>query len=302
MTMNEHQYHSPFVTNETPILRVQGLCKAYDDFQLKDVNLTLPLGMIIGFMGRNGAGKTTTIQSIMDLIKPDAGKINILGMTMDQDEVAIKEQVGYVSDTPILNDSWTVERTLTFVRQFYTTWDETYVDHLLRTFDLPLNKRMNEMSKGMKMKFSLLLAIAHRPKLLLLDEPTSGLDPVIRDEVLNVLLDFMEDGERSILFSSHITSDVEKIADIVVFIDHGRILLNEDKESLLERYRRIVLNGAASYALTSPMLFSCKQTRGGYVGYTDDFDRFQKQASGDWRAERLTLEELFVLVTSEKEA
>src|SRR5699024_1075988 len=203
---------------------------------LQDVNLTLQPGMIMGFMGRNGAGKTTTIQSIMDLVKPDQGDIQILGMSMADDEVAIKNNIGYVSDTPILNHSWTVERTLSFVQHFYTTWDDKLVGKYVKAFDLSLKKRISEMSKGAKMKFSLLLAIAHRPKLLLLDEPTSGLDPVIREEVLELLLDFMADGERSILFSSHITSDIEKIADIVTFIHHGKILLSENKELLLDRY------------------------------------------------------------------
>lgn len=288
--------------NELPILEVKGLRKTYDDFQLKDIDLILPPGMIMGFMGRNGAGKTTTIQSIMDLVKPDEGNIQILGMSMAENEVAIKDQVGFVSDTPILNHSWTVERTLAFVRQFYTTWDDQLVNTHLQMFELSLNKRISEMSKGMKMKFSLLLAIAHQPKLLLLDEPTSGLDPVIREEVLDVLLDFMADGERSILFSSHITSDIEKISDIVTFIDRGEILLSEDKETLLDRYRRIVISGPATCALASSMLFNCKQTRSGYVGYTDDHESFKKKVSGAWHAERLTLEELFVLVTSRKEA
>lgn len=287
---------------DKPILSVEGLQKTYADFQLKDVHLQIPAGVIMGFMGRNGAGKTTTIESIMDLIKPDRGTISILGMSMDKDEVAIKNEIGYVSDTPILNNAWTVERTINFVKQFYTHWDEAFVEKCLQDFDLSLDKRINQMSKGMKMKFSILLAIAPKPKLLLLDEPTSGLDPVIRDEILNVLLDFMEDGERSILLSSHITSDIEKIADIVVFIDQGEILLNEDKELLLERYRRIVMNGAASCALTSPLLFDCVRTRGGYIGYTDDYAHFKTKAAGEWRAERLTLEELFVLLTNREES
>lgn len=287
--------------NETPVLDVKGLHKTYDEFQLQDVNLTLQPGMIMGFMGRNGAGKTTTIQSIMDLVKPDQGDIQILGMSMADDEVAIKNNIGYVSDTPILNHSWTVERTLSFVQHFYTTWDDKLVGKYVKAFDLSLKKRISEMSKGAKMKFSLLLAIAHRPKLLLLDEPTSGLDPVIREEVLELLLDFMADGERSILFSSHITSDIEKIADIVTFIHHGKILLSENKELLLDRYRRIIMDGAATYALTTSLLFNCDQTRGGYIGYTDDYETFAKKASGDWRAERLTLEELFVLISSREE-
>lgn len=296
--MNKQVYKAEY----SPLLEVRGLSKSYSDFQLKSVDLTLQPGTIMGFMGRNGAGKSTTIQTIMDLIKPDGGDIQILGMSMAENEVAIKDQVGYVSDTPILNNAWTVERTLKFVRHFYTNWDEQMVDTYLKRFDIPLKKKVAELSKGMKVKFSLVLAMSHQPKLLLLDEPTSGLDPVIREEVLELLLEFLQDEERGVLFSSHITSDVEKIADEVTFIDDGHIFISEDKEALLDRYRRIVIFGdSALDVLNQTLLFNCEQTRGGYIGYTDQFAEFQKKAAGEWESERLTLEELFVLLTGQKE-
>lgn len=286
----------------SPLLEVKGLSKSYSDFQLKNVDLTLPAGTIMGFMGRNGAGKSTTIQAVMDLIKPDEGDIRILGMSMAENEIAVKDQVGYVSDTPILNNAWTVERTLKFVRHFYTNWDERMVDTYLKRFDIPLMKKVADLSKGMKVKFSLILAISHQPKLLLLDEPTSGLDPVIREEVLELLLEFLQDEERGVLFSSHITSDVEKIADVVTFIDDGNIFISEDKEELLDRYRRIVIFGNnAAEVSNHPLLFNCERTRGGYIGYTEKFDEFQQVAAGEWESERLTLEELFVLLTGRKE-
>lgn len=292
--LNEAEYSS--------LLEVRGLSKSYSDFKLKNVDLTLLPGMIMGFMGRNGAGKSTTIQAIMDLIKPDGGDIRILGMSMTENEVAVKDQVGYVSDTPILNNAWTVERTLKFVRHFYTNWDEQMVSTYLKRFDIPLKKKVANLSKGMKVKFSLILAISHQPKLLLLDEPTSGLDPVIREEVLELLLEFLQDEERSVLFSSHTTSDVEKIADEVTFIDDGHIFISEDKEALLDRYRRIVIFGdGALDVLNQTLLFNCEQTRGGYIGYTDQFAEFQKKAASEWESERLTLEELFVLLTGRKE-
>lgn len=284
------------------LLEVHGLSKSYSDFQLKNVDLTLPTGTIMGFMGRNGAGKSTTIQAIMDLIKPDEGDIRILGMSMAENEVAVKDQVGYVSDTPILNNAWTVEHTLTFVRHFYTNWDKEMVNTYLERFDIPLEKKVSQLSKGMKVKFSLILAMSHQPKLLLLDEPTSGLDPVIREEVLDLLLEFLQDETRGVLFSSHITSDIEKIADVVTFIDDGHIFISEDKESLLDRYRRIIIYGNSGLdVLNQKMLFNSEQTRDGYIGYTDKFVEFQKKACGEWDAERLTLEELFVLLTGQKE-
>ena len=289
-------------TATKPLLKVKNLNKSYGDFQLKDVDLTLMPGLIMGFMGRNGAGKSTAIQTIMDLIKPDNGEIEILGMTMEDDEVEIKDQVGYVSDTPILNQSWTVGHTLRFVRHFYSDWDEQMVQDYLQRFDIPKKKKIKELSKGMKVKFSLILAISHNPKLLLLDEPTSGLDPVAREEVSALLLDFLQDESCGVLFSSHITSDVEKIADIVTFIDDGHIFVSEDKESLLDRYRRIVFDKEnAKDIANNPYLFDVKQKTGGYIGYTDNLAEFQKRHSGNWDAERLTLEELFVLLTGNKE-
>lgn len=285
-----------------PLLEVRNLSKSYQDFQLQDVNITLPAGTIMGFLGRNGAGKSTTMKAVMDLIKPDDGTVHILGMSMSEEEVAVKEQVGYVEDTPILNNTWTVEQTLKFARQFYPNWDQAGVEKNLERFDIPKNKKVSELSKGMKVKASLLLAMAHQPKLLLLDEPTSGLDPVVRGEVLELLLDFVQDESRGILFSSHITSDVEKIADWVTVIDDGEIFFSEDKESLLDRYRRIVLPGSGhEKTVDSPYLFNCQPTKAGYIGYTDRFDEFRKEATGEWHSERLTLEELFVLLTGRKE-
>jgi len=285
---------------DIPNLEVRNLSKTYKDFQLKDIQLILEPGMIMGLMGRNGAGKSTTIQAIMDLIRPDAGEILVFGKTMSEAEIQLKDQIGYVSDTPILNESWTAEETFQFARKFYTNWDEPFVHSAVSRFDIPLKKDVTDFSKGMKMKLALILAMAHRPRLLLLDEPTAGLDPVVREEMLDLILDYMQEESRSVLFSSHITSDVEKIADLVTFIDQGNVLLSEDKEMLLDRYRRIVVYDDATMTLLHTRLFHSKKTREGYIGYTDDFETFQNQAQGNWQAERLTLEELFVLLTNKK--
>lgn len=288
--------------DEQPLLEVNGLSKSYQDFQLKDVNFELPAGTIMGFLGRNGAGKSTTMKAIMDLIKQDDGDIRILGMAMPEEEVAVKEQVGYVGDTPLLNNAWTMERTLNFARHFYPNWNQEAVEQNLERFEIPRDKKISELSKGMKVKASLILAMAHQPKLLLLDEPTSGLDPVVRTEVLELLLDFVQDESRGVLFSSHITSDVEKIADWITVIDDGRVFFSEDKESLMDRYRRIVIPGkGGTETMDTPLLFNCQRAMGSYIGYTDCYDEFQKIVAGDWYSERLTLEELFVLLTGWKE-
>jgi len=289
--------------SEKPLLEVRGLSKSYRDFELKDVDFELPAGTIMGFLGRNGAGKSTTMKAIMDLIKRDDGDIRILGMPMPKEEVAVKEKIGYVGDTPLLNHNWTMRRTLTFASQFYPNWNWDAVNHNLERFEIPWGQKIGELSKGTKVKAALILAMAHQPKLLLLDEPTSGLDPVIRGEVLELLLDFVQDEARGVLFSSHLTSDVEKIADWVTVINEGQILFSEDKESLLDRYRRIVFqgNGFDKESIDSSLLFQCKSTMGGYVCYTDQFQQFQETVTFDWYSERLTLEELFVLLTGRKE-
>ncbi|GAB4074040.1 ABC transporter ATP-binding protein [Barrientosiimonas marina] len=286
------------LNGEQPLLDVHHLTKIYGDFQLQDVSFNVPAGTIMGFIGRNGAGKSTTMKAIMDLVKPDDGRVFVLGRPMPEEEVAVKEQVGYVGDIPLLNDNWTLDRTLQFARQFYPNWNEEAVEQRLEHFAIARHKKLGELSKGMKMKASLILAMAHEPKLLLLDEPTSGLDPVVRTEVLEMLLDFVQDESRSVLFSSHITPDVEKIADWVTILDDGELIFSEDKESLLDRYKRIVMAGKGSdYTTETPLLFNCHKTTGGYIGYTDRFPQFQRVAKGNWYAERLTLEELFVLLT-----
>lgn len=286
---------------ETPLLSVKNLYKKYKDFRLENINLQLAPGMIMGFMGRNGAGKSTTIQAVMDLIKPDAGEIDLIGMKMSENEVAIKDRIGYVSDTPILNSGWTARYTLDFVRPFYSMWDRELEKKYLKEFDIPMDKKIAKLSKGMKVKLSILLAICHHPKLLLLDEPTSGLDPVVREEILELMLQYLqEDESRSILFSSHITSDVEKIADIVTFIDKGKILLSEEKETLQDRFRRIVIFGENAQDIAKdPDLMKVTATKGGYIGYTGDYTAFAKRNknSGSWHDERLALEELFLVLT-----
>ena len=219
--------------DENSIL-VRNLCKRFNGFALDNVSFCVPKGRIVGFIGENGAGKSTTIRLILNELKKDAGEVKVLGR--DHTDPTVKDEVGVVFDTCNFHEVFTardVERVLSGV---YSTWDSGLFQSYLERFQLPLRTAVKSFSKGMKMKFSIVCALAHRPRLLILDEATAGLDPVVRDEILDLLLDFLQDEEHSVFFSSHITSDIQKVADYVVLIHQGKIIFEEEKDTLLDRY------------------------------------------------------------------
>lgn len=217
-------------------LEVKNLCKKYNGFELKNVNLNLPKGMIMGLIGENGAGKTTTIKSILNVIKRDSGEINIFGLDNIKDEKKIKSDIGVVLDDSFLSEYLTPKDISKIMKNFYKTWDENLYFQYIEKFKLPQNKISKEFSSGMKMKLKIATALAHKPKLLILDEPTSGLDPIARNEILDIFQDFIQDEENSILVSSHITSDLEHIADYITFINEGEIVFTKTRDELLEEY------------------------------------------------------------------
>ena len=218
------------------ILQVNNLCKNYKTFQLRNVNFSLPKGSIMGFVGENGAGKTTTIKLILNEIKRDGGSINIFGLDNIKDERKIKEQVGVVFDDCYFHKEFTAADISKILSKVYTSWDENLYSSYLKKFNLARDKKVSEYSKGMKMKLSIACALAHKPKLLILDEATSGLDPIMRSDILDIFLDFIQDEEHSVLFSSHITSDLEKVADYVTFIHDGSIIFSRSKDDLLYKF------------------------------------------------------------------
>ena len=218
------------------ILEVKNLNKRYKEFELKNINLSLPHGMIMGLIGENGAGKTTTIKSILNLIRIDSGEIKIFGLDLGKDEKEIKENVGVVLDDSFLSEYLTGKDINKIMKKIYKNWDEELFFKYLKEFNLPIDKISKEFSSGMKMKLKIAVALSHKPKLLILDEPTSGLDPVARNEILDIFQDFIENGENSILVSSHITSDLEHVADYITFINNGEIVMCKDKDELLEKY------------------------------------------------------------------
>lgn len=216
---------------------IQNLCKSYKDFSLNNVSFSLPAGYIMGFVGQNGAGKTTTIRLILNMINRESGEIKIFGLDNMRDEQKIKQDVAVVFDDIYFVDNWKVREVEKAIKGFYRNWNSKLFNQYISSFHLSMDKKVKELSRGMKMKLMLAVAMSHEAKLLILDEPTSGLDPVARDKLLEILGKYIEDGQKSILFSTHITSDLEKIADYITVIEHGNIFYSGTKDDLLESYR-----------------------------------------------------------------
>ena len=218
------------------ILEIKNLCKKYDGFELKNINIELPKGMIMGLIGENGAGKTTTIRAILNLLNNISGEIKIFGLDNKKYEKQIKEDIGVVLDDSFFSDNMNPKDINKIMRNIYKNWDESVYIKYLDNFKLPSNQNIKEYSSGMKMKLKLAVALSHKAKLLILDEPTSGLDPIARNEILDVFQEFIQDENNSILVSSHITSDLEHIADYITFISDGNIIFCKSKDELLDNY------------------------------------------------------------------
>ena len=218
------------------ILEIKNLCKKYNGFELKNVNMNLPKGMIMGLIGENGAGKTTTIKSILNLLNDYSGEIKIFNLDNKQKEKQIKEDIGVVLDDSFLSEYLSPKDINKIMKNVYKNWDEKLYFKYIEDFNLPKDKMAKEYSSGMKMKLKIATALSHNPKLLILDEPTSGLDPVARNEILDIFQDFIQDEQHGILVSSHITSDLEYIADYITFINKGEIIFTKTRDELLDNY------------------------------------------------------------------
>ena len=254
-------------------LEIKNLCKKYSNFNLTDINLSIPKGMIVGLVGKNGAGKSTIIKSIFDIVKRDSGEVNFYGQVLDANSKYLKNDIGVVFDTLSFNEMFTIKMIEKVLRDLYKNFDSELFHSYLDKYELPRDKKFKTFSRGMGMKLSIAIALSHGAKLLVLDEATAGLDPVIREEILDTFLDFVANGENSILVSSHISSDLERIADRIAFIDKGEIILTSDKDSLLYEY------GIARVK-------------------EEDFNKFDKQDYIAWRKRGLQFE---VLVKNKKQ-
>lgn len=247
------------------ILEIQGLNKTYADFALKDVSFSLPRGFIMGFVGENGSGKTTTIRSILNMANIDSGKISVFGLDSVTDTIAVKERLGVVFDSLYLANHLNLKQIERQLKPFYKDWSSEEFSRRIKSFGLPDNKRIGDFSKGMKMKVMIAAALSHNAELMILDEPTSGLDPVARDELLDILGEYIEDENRGVLFSTHITSDVERIADYITILHGGRVWYTGTKDELMEKYA--VVKGAEE-----DVPAALKEKLIGFHAYRNGFD------------------------------
>lgn len=258
------------------ILKVDGLNKSYGDFSLTDVTFSLPEGCITGFIGVNGAGKTTTLRTILGLAKKASGSIQCLGLDMEKDEKQIKNRIGIVLDDGCFYDELSLSEMKSIISSAYTSWSEQDFRRYMDMFSLDPKQKINTLSKGMKMKYALALALSHNAELLIMDEPTSGLDPLIRGQLLKLLTEYMENGGRGVFFSTHITSDLDKIADTLIMIDSGHIIFQEEKDALLDTYR-IVKGDAKSLDGDIRKLFlGISETEFGFTGITKQASEVQR--------------------------
>ena len=282
---------------QTKHIEMRNVRKAFRFFTLEDLSLDLEPGQIMGFVGPNGAGKSTTIRLMTGLLSPDAGELRILGHAMPEGQAAAKRDIGFVSDDMRLFGHATLGWHMKFIASIYPGWDDGYAKTLVKRFNLRTEQNVRGLSSGEHVKAVLLLALARRPRLLVLDEPTSGLDPVARHELLSEFMDVLRDEDRSILFSSHNTVDVERISDRITFVDRGRLVESSDKEDFLERWRRIQLQVPPGTLLPDLPHIVSRVVDGQFVTLTTN--RFSPDllaflGSGVREVQRMSLEEIFV--------
>lgn len=279
----------------TNAIEVKNLTKRYDGFTLDSVNLTLPSGCIMGLVGENGAGKSTTIKLILGLIKEDGGELSVLGGDAKND-VKLREDIGVVLDSAMgIPAALRVKQMEKILRSIYKNWDSEMFRDYLKRFSIPITKRFSELSRGMKMKLEIAIALSHGAKLLILDEATSGLDPVVRDEILDIFMEFTRDESHSVLISSHIVSDLEKICDYIAFLHEGKLVLCEEKDALCERYGMIHCTPEAYLDIDEDAVLGKKQTPYGIEAIVE-----RALIPHDMETEKVNLEDIFVYMMRRK--
>ncbi len=276
------------------ILEVNNLRKEFKDFTLNDISFRLEPGYIMGFIGPNGAGKSTTIKLIMNLLKKNSGEIKVFGKDHIKYEKEIKDRIGFVYDENYYYEDLTISKMKNIVASFYSKWDDHRFNYYIDKFDLNPKVKIKTLSKGMKMKFSLAIALSHNAELIIMDEPTSGLDPVFRREILEILYDIIQDENKSIFFSTHITTDLEKIADYITFINKGEIVFSESKDKVLENYA-IVKGGTNLLNRDVRKKFiGLRETSVGFEGLTNSVDHMKKTFGNQILIEKASLEDIMV--------
>ena len=274
-------------------IELKGLKKSFPDFTLGPVDLAVPEGTILGLIGENGAGKSTTIKLMLGLLRTDGGSITILGQDAKKLD---KNEIGVVLDEPGFPSLLNAKEIRSFLKDIYRNWDDAAWQDYMRRFELPQEKKFSEFSKGMKMKLAIAAAMSHRARLLILDEPTSGLDPVVRDEVVGILSEFTREPDHSVLLSSHIVSDLEKLCDYIAFLHKGQLLLNEEKDALYEEYGLLRCDLETLRTLDPKSIIGKKETPYGAEVI------LRREAAGDLSLSPIGIEELFVFMVKGGEA
>ncbi len=276
------------------MLIVDKLNKAYPNFALKDVSFELPAGYIMGFIGINGAGKTTTLKSIMNIVRPDSGHITFLGQDLRTHEFELKQKIGFLLGTVDFYPKYQVRTIIDVYKRFYDEWDDAAFATYLARFSIDDRKKINDLSAGMHVKLGIAMALSHNAKLIILDEPTSGLDPMAREDLLDLLREIVEDGEKSVLFSTHITSDLDKSADYVIFIRNGELIARDTKDELLEKH---VVTKGKLIDLSDELkhcLISYKTNSFGFSGLILKADLVRTNCGAALQTEKPNLEDLML--------
>jgi ABC-2 type transport system ATP-binding protein len=275
-------------------LKVSGLVKRYPGFTLSDVSFDLARGAVMGFIGRNGAGKTTTIKLIMGLIRKDAGSVEILGREMGRADSETKEKIGFVYDEHGFYGNMTIRVIGRMIAPFYRNWNPEEFARLVREFGLDPSRKAGELSRGQRTKLALALALAHNAELLIMDEPTSGLDPVFRSELVDILYRVIQDERKSIFFSTHNTTDLERIADHITFLEDGKIVFSESKDALLDRYRIVKGPRGRLSARARDMCVGTRETRTGFEALSASAEDLAALVGEDVVVEKANLEDIMV--------
>lgn len=284
------------------ILEVRNLTKNYPGFSLNNISFTLEKGYIMGFIGPNGAGKTTTIRLIMNLIRRDSGEIRVFGLDNIKDELEVKERIGFVYDENHFYNELSVLEMKKIIAPFYSRWDDSVFKDYLDRFELSPRKKIKDLSRGMKMKFSLVISLSHHADLLLLDEPTSGLDPIFRSELLDILAEIIQDENKSIFLSTHLTADLDKIADYITFINRGELVFCEGKDAIMERYALVKGDNELLDEELKREFIGINQSKYGFTGLTRDVQRVRQVFGSSVLIEKASLEDIMLYTVRGEQA
>ncbi len=275
-------------------IEMKDVTKTYPNFKMTEVSLEVKKGTIMGLVGENGAGKTTLLKLILNLINKENGSIRIFDKDNQKEEKLIKEDIGVVLDDSFFSEYFTPVQIGNMMKKFYRNWDQALFDSYLTTFQLPSRQKVKEFSRGMRMKLQIATALSHHPKLLLLDEPTSGLDPIVRSEILDIFMNFIQDEENSILLSTHITSDLEHIADYITFINQGQIIFSKSRDELLENYAIIKVSDQEFKKISPNDIIRFKKNRYDTEILIDNKRTFKKKYPS-FNIEKANIEDIMIL-------